>query len=355
MIKNRICILGTGAWATALGVFLSIKNIVFMWGINQKEINDINSGYNKYYFGEKKLYSSLSASNDLNYAIGNSKYIILAVPSSSLKEVLEKLKKTINKNSKFILINAIKGFDPDTNDVLSKTIKSILKGYKIKLVTICGPSFALEVFEKNSTILNAASKSTKAIELVSDLFNSSFFKIIPVNDEKGLQIYSALKNLLAIGIGIASSQTKSDNTISALLTIAINEMSLIATSMGAKQKTINTFCGVGDLFLTCTSNKSRNYSFGKKIFEVGLQQAIKENKNTIEGYKIYPIIKKIIKLKQLNLPLLKTIIDILDNKIKPENLVNEVWSLTKSDLWNKTNLSKKCKSICIIKKFLKLA
>lgn len=337
MISNRICILGTGAWATALGVLLSKNNnTVFMWGINQKEINDINSGYNKQYFGEKRFESSLSATNDLKVGIGNSKYLILAVPSSAIVSVVEKLKEQVSKKSRLVLISVVKGLDEKTHNVISKTIKRILKGYKMKLVTICGPSFAEEVFYEKPTIVNAASSHYETTRAVCKLFNTDLFKVVPCQDEIGLQVYSALKNLLAIGVGLASEHFKSINTMSALLTVGISEMELIGRKMGTKKDSIFEFCGIGDIFLTCTSPKSRNFSFGKSIFQNGIKKAIESNKSTIEGFQVSSIVEKIIIERNLTTPLFSTIIKVLKGEIEPNNMVMVAWDLiAKNKLYTK--------------------
>lgn len=328
MISNRICILGTGAWATALGSMLSKNNnTIFMWGINQKEINDINTGYNKQYFGNKKFQSSLSATNDLRTAIGNSKYIILAVPSGAITEVIEKLKASISNKTRYVLINVVKGLDEQTHKPLSTVIRKQLKGYKIKLVTICGPSYAEEVFDEKPTIINITSRSLKLSQDIANIFNNKSFKLVPTTDEKGLQIYAALKNLLAIGIGLANEHFDSTNTISAMLTMGINEMKMIGMKMGAKRKTILNFCGIGDIFLTCSSSQSRNFSFGKSIYENGLKQTLDSNRKTVEGYAVFRVVEKIIVEKELNTPLFTSIIKMLKGEVEPKQLVSTIWEL----------------------------
>lgn len=328
MINNRVCILGTGAWATALGLRLSLNGkTVFLWGIDNNEVNDINSGYNKKYFGDNKFASSLSATTNLNNAIGDSKYIIFAVPSDALKEVLEKLKAVVSPKSNVIFVNVIKGLDSSTNDILSKTIRKELKNYSGKLVTLCGPSFAVDVFDQKPTIINAAGKNFNAVRSVCEIFNSDVFKIIPCNDEIGLQVFSSLKNLLAIAVGIAQENHNSINTISAMLTMGIDEMQDIACHMGANKKTMISFCGIGDIFLTCTSDKSRNFSFGREIFKNGLEKTINNNKKTVEGFKVYKIVDSIIKNHNINSPVFSSIIDVLDGKLAPEKFIERCWEL----------------------------
>ncbi|WP_412032490.1 NAD(P)H-dependent glycerol-3-phosphate dehydrogenase [Malacoplasma muris] len=322
-MNNKIAILGTGAWGTALSCCLSNNGYeVEMWGINPSEIKDLNSGYNRKFFGNKKLFAKVKANIDLQEVIENAKYILLAIPSTFIIEVLDKVKPFMNNKNKYIIINVAKGLDPITNNVWSKSIYKNLKKYNIDLATLIGPSFAIDVFEKKPTVVNVVSKKLDVAKDVAQLFNSDFFKAVPCKDEIGSQILASLKNLLAIAIGISEENHNSINTISALLTQGVNEMQLIAKHMGAKDKTILQFCGIGDIFLTCTSNKSRNFTFGKQIFKNGLDKVLKENKATVEGYKVYPIVKKIINQKKLDVPVFKLIIKVLDKKLEPSKFVD---------------------------------
>lgn len=319
----KITILGTGAWATALGCCLSLNNHdVVMWGIDKHEIHDINLGYNKKYFGNIKLFSKLKAIDSMEKALENCEYIILAIPSVFILEVVEKAKMHLNKNDFIIFINVAKGLDSSTNDVWSKSIKKILKGYNAKIATLIGPSFAIDVLNKKPTIVNVAAKKMETSKMVSHLFNSHFFKCIPINDENGSQVLAALKNLLAIAIGIAKENHNSINTITALLTAGINEMQEIARIMGAKYKTILQYCGIGDIFLTCTSNQSRNFTFGKEIFREGIYKTLEKNKNTVEGYKVYPVVKQLINKNKLNCPIFSLICKVLDGNLNSSKFVD---------------------------------
>ncbi len=327
-MNKRICILGTGAWATALGIRLSLNgSTVFLYGIDIYEVNDINSGYNKKYFGEKKFVSSLSATTDLNAAIGDSKFIIFAVPSVNLIDVLKKVKLIISKNSNVIFINTVKGLDPVTNNVWSKTIKKELKGYKAKLVNLAGPSLATDVFELKPVILNISGKNKDAVLSVKSLFKSNDFKVVPIKDFIGIQIYSSVKNLLAIGAGIVSEKYNSVSSVSALITLGLKETMQICSRMGAKKSTLLSFCGVGDTFLTCFVNDSRNFNFGKLIYHHGVKKAIKLNKKTIEGYLMYKVVKNIIFKYKLICPVFTTLIEVLEEKIEANHFVEKCWSL----------------------------
>lgn len=322
-MTEKICVLGSGAWGTALSCCLSKnKNKVVIWGINENEINDINNGYNKKYFGDKKLFARFEATLDLNAALKDARYILIAVPSNVIISVIKELKLVLNKNTPLTFINVAKGLDSNTDDVWSKSIKKELKRFDFDLVSLVGPSFAVDVFDQKPTVVNVSSKRLEVSRRVSELFNSNFFKAIPIADEIGVQVLSALKNLLAIGVGIAQENHNSINTISAMLTEGIMEMQVIAKKMGSKSKTILQFCGIGDIFLTCTSDKSRNFTFGKEIFRNGLQKTIKNNKTTVEGYKVYKIVSQILNKYKLDTPVFKLIIKVLDGKLAPQDFVN---------------------------------
>lgn len=323
-MNKKVCILGTGAWATALGCCLSSNNLnVYLWGINQSQIDDLNNGFNREFFGNKKLFANVFATNNLELALKDAFYILIAVPSTFIINVLDQVKNYLEKAKKYIFINVAKGLDEKTNNIWSISIKETLKDFNIELVTLIGPSFAIDVFDKKPTIVNVISKDIDTAKLVSNIFNLSFFKAIVCDDESGAEVLAALKNLLAIAIGISVEQHNSINTTSALLTEGVSEMQLIAKVMCSKENTILQFCGIGDIFLTCTSDKSRNFTFGRNIFKFGVQNVIKENKLTVEGYKVFPIAKKIIESKNLNAPLFKLIIDVLENKLNPNDFVSK--------------------------------
>lgn len=323
MNKGKVCVLGTGAWGTALACCLSKNNYnVCLWGISEAEVNDINEGYNKKFFGEKKLFSKLNATTDLESALFNAKYILIAVPSTFIIEVIKKIIPYLQIKNKYVIINVAKGLDQNTNNVWSYSIYKVLKKFDIDLVTLIGPSFAIDVFEQKPTVVNVVSRKIDVAKEVANMFNLNFFKAVVNKDEIGAQVLSSLKNLLAIAIGIAEENHNSINTISALLTQGINEMQLIAINMGSKKETILQFCGIGDIFLTCTSEKSRNFTFGKNIFKYGVDQVLKDNTNTVEGYKVYPIVQKIISQKKLDVPIFKLIIQVLNKTIKPIDFVD---------------------------------
>ncbi len=320
----KIAILGTGAWGTALGnVLLKNGHDVLMYGIDKKETSDLKKSVNTKYFGNTKMFCApKSTLKEKDVILFKPSYILLAVPSAFIEPTVKKFASKLS--NKPIYINVAKGFNPKTNDVWSVAIKKIIKPYSKGFVSLLGPSFAIEVFNNQATMINAVSTKKKLAKNVANLFNNSTFKCIVTTDEKGAEIMGSLKNVMAIALGLAYEMHTSINTRAAMLAEATKEISLIVKSLGGKPETISNFCGIGDIYLTCTDSKSRNFSFGKSIAQVGLKQTLSQNKKTVEGYSATKIAYKIILKEKINAPVLSEIYKVLYKDKNPKFFVNTV-------------------------------
>ncbi|MGL5640523.1 MAG: NAD(P)H-dependent glycerol-3-phosphate dehydrogenase [Mycoplasmoidaceae bacterium] len=331
---NDITIIGTGAWGTAIAKVLSESgNNVTMFGVDKKEIKDINQhGMNKKYYGTTKINTIIRATNDIDNALLNANYVVFALPSAFLKDMLNIIKNKLRH--KVIFINLVKGIDPANKKPWSFTISKVLKDKSKGLASIIGPSFAIDVYHEKQTIVNVVSKNDIVCEKVANLFSVPYLKVVKCPDEVGAETIAAYKNLLAIGMGIVFANTKSINTISAVLTQGIKEIAIISKNNGGKPATIIEFCGIGDIFLTCTSDLSRNFTFGKNLNKKITDKPFKTGKITVEGYTLYQIVKKEI-LKNNNFPLFKSICLVLSKEIEPKNMVTNTFELiNKSSVQN---------------------
>ncbi|QZX49373.1 NAD(P)H-dependent glycerol-3-phosphate dehydrogenase [Mycoplasma sp. E35C] len=329
-MKTKIAILGTGAWGTALAnVLLKNNNIVNMWGIDQDEINDLNSGYNTKYFGHKKLHKTPDlVSNNLKEVVDGCDYILLAIPSKFFNDVLSKLSDALN-DRKVNLINVAKGMDANSKQFWSDVLKKMFSKNILTLTSLLGPSFANEVFNNHPTVINAVSDNEQACNKICQLFNNDTFELVAYNNELAAELFAAIKNVCAIGTGIIFEQTQSANTRCAFITKIFNEMDLLYQAI-AKQKydpkAVCQLSGIGDFILTCTNNQSRNFSFGNLVAKYGTKNALLKNNNTVEGYVAAKTMYEIIKTNNLNLKLLITIYQILyeglDENILIKKLIN---------------------------------
>jgi glycerol-3-phosphate dehydrogenase (NAD(P)+) len=176
-------------------------------------------------------------------------------------------------------------------------------------------------------MINSVSSSIPLARMVSLLFNNSHFKCIEIKDEIGAEIIGALKNVMAIGMGIAYQLHTSINTRAAMLSQSTKEISKIVSLYGGNPETITQFCGIGDIYLTCTDEKSRNFSFGKSIAQIGVKKTLLNNKKTIEGYFAANAIFKVIKANHINSPVFSEIYHVLFKSKKPANFVTNIMKI----------------------------
>jgi glycerol-3-phosphate dehydrogenase (NAD(P)+) len=173
-------------------------------------------------------------------------------------------------------------------------------------------------------MVNTVSTSIPLTRMVSLLFNNSHFKCVEIKDEIGAEVIGALKNVMAIAMGISYQLHTSINTRAAMLAQSTKEISKLVNLYGGHAETITQFCGIGDIYLTCTDEKSRNFSFGKLVAQIGVNRALKLNKKTVEGYYAAKVISHVINSRKINLPILNEVYQILYEHKSPTQFVKNI-------------------------------
>ncbi|MCS4536942.1 NAD(P)-binding domain-containing protein [Mycoplasma sp. CSL7475-4] len=327
---RKITFIGTGAWASGLATVLSKNNHKFiMWGIDNSEIEDINRGFNTKYFGNLKFNNpqNIIATDDLNYALKDSDLIILAIPTPAIATVVLKIKQILG-DRKVDVINVSKGIDFNSKKFISNLIRDEFGNNLNNVASLIGPSFATEVFQNHLTMINVVGTNVDFLHEIEELFNNDTFKLKINTDEQGSEVFSALKNVLAIGIGIASYMHAPKNLAPALISQGLMEIHSVAKKMFPQTKDTTGYelAAVGDIVLTCLNTTSRNYSFGLSVGEHGVSESLKLNKKTVEGYNTAVILNNMQELlADLDIPFLKSIIDVLLNNKNKDKLLDFYW------------------------------
>ena len=283
----KIAFIGSGAWATALASVLAEheENNIILYGKRKEEVDDINLNHkNSAYFPDVTLNKRISATLDEVVALKGVELLVLATPSSQIGNIMAMLKEHLK--SKPLLVNVIKGFDPVTAEGITSLIKKVLPSLDTveSVVSLVGPSFAKDVIHKDNTCVCAVSEDLKAAQKVQAIFSSSTFRVYTNTDVIGAEIGAGMKNIIAIASGILMGLGYQDNARASLITRGLAEITRYGVSKGAQEKTFLGLTGVGDLFLTCSSPSSRNYSFGLEIGKRGeAASVLAENKKTVEG------------------------------------------------------------------------
>lgn len=290
---SKVTVLGCGSWGTALAIVLAQKGQpVLMWCRREEQADEMNSTHeNKKYLPGVTLPENIQVTTDLTKALDDVDYLVLAVPSQTLRENLNSIKEMLPE--KTVLINTAKGLEVGTKLRMSQIVEEIIPGSLDRFVALYGPSHAEEVGREIPTAVVSCSQNAKVAEAVQDLFMAPAFRVYTNNDLIGTEIGGAIKNIIAIATGAAIGMGLGDNSQAALLTRGMAEISRLGAKLGADPMTFAGLTGIGDLVVTCTSRHSRNHRCGlalgqgKKLDEIlndmgMVVEGVKTTKATVE-------------------------------------------------------------------------
>lgn len=265
-MSKKVGVLGAGSWATALSRLLArLGHLVRVWSIFPEQVREINeTRENSQYLPGVAIPPGVEATVDLEKTLADAEVVLFGVPSHAFREVLRKALPYLPAKS--IIINVAKGIEEESLCRMSTVFageagEDLLERY----VALSGPSHAEEVGRDIPTAVVAASSCLKSAEYVQDLFMCEFFRVYTNPDVTGVELGGSLKNIIALGTGIADGLGFGDNTKAALMTRGLAEITRLGIATGANPLTFSGLSGVGDLIVTCTSMHSRNRRAGIAI------------------------------------------------------------------------------------------
>ena len=276
----NIYIIGSGTFGTAIANSLAknLNNNVTLYSRSQKIVDDINNNnFNTKYFSNTKLNTKIKATNDPNGVLGH-EFVFLAIPSSAIKECLNNFKYKISNEQ--IIINLSKGIFNN-----GQTITDYLASFfdNKNIVSLKGPSFAIEIMENAKTLLTLACAEKFLFEKISKLFLKTNIFLDYTNDIKGVDVLSVIKNIYALFMGVIDAKYNSHNTRFMFMTKVFSEIRMLNNNLGGNENTLFLSCGLGDVCLTSLNDLSRNRTLGLLIGKGFYESNSKDNTVVIEG------------------------------------------------------------------------
>ncbi len=317
----KIAMIGTGAYGLALALMLAKKreNTITMWTESSKVLEEFNStGKLDSILKDVAIPSSIKLTTSYEEAMRDSNMLFLTSAAKYVEDVCIAIK-PFYKNEVPICI-ASKGIEEHSLMLLSSVVKDTLSTNKI--VNISGPTFAIDLARNEPSALAIAGMDKKALKLVKNTLETDTLKLRESNDILGIQICGSIKNIIAIAAGILKGLGYTESTQAFLINESIHDIKYLIKSLGGNPKTILSFAGIGDLLLTCTSTKSRNFSFGYVIGSTKNKKEIKKylENNTVEGYYTLESMYRLIKKNKIKLPIIDLIYDIVMNDVDASKL-----------------------------------
>lgn len=316
----KVGIFGCGAYGMALSSILIENDCdVTMWTKFESEKRQLEKERcNEKLIPNFKISDKIELTTSIKQTIEEKDLLIIAIPAAFIDSLAISMKPYIKDNH--ILI-ATKGIEQETGLFINQILEKYLNTKNIAVIS--GPSFAIDLVSKMPAGLSLATQNKQTENLVIKALQNSYIKLRATTDIIGVETCGAIKNVIALSAGMLEGLGANDSTTAMLLTEAIHDMKIIIAAFDGDKKTVLSFAGFGDLLLTCTSTKSRNFSFGKLLGEQKSKDEIAKylENTTVEGFYTLKSIYKLLKDKKVEIPIIDLIYEIAVNNKKPEKLL----------------------------------
>jgi len=280
----NITILGCGAYGIALSnMFLKNNCNITMWTKIKNEYEMLkNKRTNEKVLPGYYIDKSIKLTMNMNEAIQKANIIVIAIPVKYINDTVTELKTYYNKNQHICI--ASKGIMQDTYLFPYKIVSKILKSKNIGIIS--GGTFAIDMVNEVPMGILCASKNTKTVRAIKKSLENEYLSVDTSHDVFGTEFWGAIKNIIAIGCGIIEGMNLPESTRAMFFSKCFNEIMNLVYSLNGNKSSALTYAGIEDLFLTCTSQKSRNYTFGKMIGKKMNKSKIDKyiQETTVEGY-----------------------------------------------------------------------
>ena len=317
--RKKISVIGAGAWGTALAnTLVQNGHETVIWALEKECADSINSNQiNEQYLKNVELNSRLKATNSLADVLGSSA-VMIVVPAQYVRGILRNLAEHIPAELPVILCS--KGIELGTLSLMTDVLKEEIPWATPAVLS--GPSFAADVAIGLPTAVTIAAKNYRTAEELAFLVGTETLRPYISQDLIGAEVGGAVKNVLAIACGIVLGLGLGRSAHSAVLARGFAEMTRLAMALGADASTLTGLCGLGDLVLTCSSEKSRNMSFGLALGRgEKVEEVLGARSMVTEGASSAPALEMLSDKLGVDMPICKMVAQIIRNEINPEDAV----------------------------------
>ncbi|MFD6275028.1 NAD(P)H-dependent glycerol-3-phosphate dehydrogenase [Streptomyces sp. NPDC060209] len=314
--RSRAAVFSAGSWGTAVAKIMADAGTDVIVHARRSEIADgINTTHrNPGYFPDIELPATLTATTDPATALNGANYLVLSIPAQSLRTSLAAWAPLIGPDT--VIVSLMKGIELGSGLRASQVITEVTGVSEDRMAVLSGPNLAREIMAGQPAAATVACRDEDTARRVQQACHTPYFRPYTSTDVTGCELGGAVKNVIALAVGIASGMGLGDNASAMLITRGLAETTRLATAMGAHPATLAGLAGLGDLVATCSSPLSRNRTFGTHLGQgMSVEQATAATRTTTEGVKSAEAILALARAHEVEMPITEVMSDLLHDKI----------------------------------------
>ncbi|MEP6855256.1 MAG: NAD(P)H-dependent glycerol-3-phosphate dehydrogenase [Pedococcus sp.] len=318
---TRAAVFGTGSWGTAYAAVLADGGTpVTMWGRRQEMVDQINAGSNEDYLPGISLPKGIRATTDPAEATAGADIVVLAVPSQTLRANLAAWSHVLPAGA--AIVSLMKGVELGTTKRMSEVIAEAGGIEPGRIVVVSGPNLAKEIAQKQPAASVVACADARVAEMVAEASNPPYFRPYTTTDVVGAELGGAVKNVIALAVGMAEGLGMGDNSKASIITRGLAETTRLGMRLGADPVTFSGLAGVGDLIATCMSPLSRNRTFGLNLGRgMTVEEVVAVTRQTAEGVKSCESILQLARDQGVSVPIIEQVAAVVHDGRSPEEVV----------------------------------
>ncbi|MCZ0727329.1 NAD(P)H-dependent glycerol-3-phosphate dehydrogenase [Mycolicibacterium iranicum] len=304
--EPKVVVLGGGSWGTTVASICARRGPTLQWVRSQETADDINTNHrnSKYLGDEVELADTLRATTDFTEAAECADVIVMGVPSHGFRGVLTELATQLRPWVP--VVSLVKGLEQGTNYRMSQIVDEILPGHPAGI--LAGPNIAREVADGYAAAAVLAMPDQHLAANLAGLFRTKRFRTYTTDDVCGVEMAGALKNVYAIAVGMGFALGIGENTRAMVMARAVAEMSKLGVAMGGNRDTFAGLAGMGDLIVTCTSQRSRNRHVGEQLGKgKTVEEIIAAMNQVAEGVKAASVIMEFADKYGISMPIAREV------------------------------------------------
>ncbi len=322
-----IAVLGSGAWGTTFAKILSdAGNSVVIWGRNAAVVAGINQHHrNEAYVPGLELPGNITASTDLPGTIAAAEHVIVALPAQIARETLTGMATHVRPDA--AVVSLVKGIELGTDERMSQVLAEVLEVEQERVVVLSGPNLSREIAAEQPAASVLACLDIERAKLIARLVATDYFRPYVTDDVIGVELAGAVKNVIALAVGMAAGKGYGDNTTATIITRGLAEITRLALRLGGDRETMAGLAGMGDLVATCASNLSRNHRLGEFIGRgMDLEAALVATGGTAEGAKSCRSVAHLAQSVGVEMPITEAVVAVLYGGVSVDNMTRALLS-----------------------------